>query len=136
MRVLALIPALALTACVTVPAAGPPPTGAGEATTVTWKTGTTRSERQTDRYECELAARGLGFDATEEQIADATNLVGLEQIEAFSLQCLSRKGYTIAEGRVCTADQIVRGQLLTGVDVLPPLETVRCFVPEQGGFVV
>ncbi len=70
---------------------------------------------------------GYGYDTTDPA-----------QRKVFVDRCMSNKGYSITEGRVCTANDRARGPFVVGgtTDNLPPLSSVRCFDPAAGGFVL
>ena len=136
MRILAPLSVLALLAACDVPS--PIPDEPVNFTPVVWKENTPVATRSADRQACELAALGAGPLTTQEQLAELVATTDPEQRKVFVDRCMSNKGYTLTEGRVCTARDRARGQLVLGgtVDNLPPLSQVKCFDPAAGGFVV
>ncbi len=137
---------LGLSACVVSPigqpSVDPVAVGPAQFTPVRWKTGVDFIARATDRQECEAAAVGARPGMTEEQIFELTQSITQEQFIVFVDRCLSNKGYTVTDGRVCDErDNVLsdgQAQFILGrdADFLPPLSSVRCFDPERGGFVV
>lgn len=136
MRLIALaLPLIALAACDVAPmgASNEP----ANFTPVIWKTNTPVATRAADREACELAALGVTPNTTPEDLQELIAIADPEQRKRFVDSCMSNKGYTVTEGRVCTAADRSRGQLMVGstMDDLPPLSAVRCFDPQAGGFV-
>ncbi|MEM8786720.1 MAG: hypothetical protein AAGE76_00505 [Pseudomonadota bacterium] len=107
-------------------------------TPVIWKTDTPAAARRQDRLACNLSAIGASPFATPEEIAALDARVDPGAKTSFVNRCMANKGYTLAEGRVCSAGDRARGQLVFGanLDSLPPLDSVRCFDPAAGGFIL
>ncbi|WP_112323343.1 hypothetical protein [Oceanibium sediminis] len=109
-------------------------------TPVIWKENTPVATRAADQQACYLAAVGAGPFTTQEELAELVALADqdVNRKKAFVDRCMSNKGYTVTEGRVCTARDRARGRLVQGsaTDNLPPLSSVSCFDPQAGGFVV
>ena len=107
-------------------------------TPVIWKTQTPAQVRATDRQQCELAAIGASPFSSQAEIQERAASVDPAQRKRFVDRCMSNKGYTVTQGRVCTSSDLRAGQFVrgAGLDDLPPLNRVRCFDPAAGGFVV
>lgn len=136
MRIYGALAILGLVAACDV--AAPIPDEPASFTPVVWKENTPVATRAADRQACELAALGAGPLTTQEQLAELVATTDPSQRKVFVDRCMSNKGYTVTEGRVCTARDRARGQLVIGgsMDALPPLSQVSCFDPAAGGFVI
>ena len=104
-------------------------------TPVTWKENTPRIVRLYDINECETLGRGVAPNASPDEIAAATAAMDPKQIAANVTLCLQDKGYLVTEKPVCQPDDFARGEFQSGVDVLPPLDSVVCMDPVNRGFV-
>lgn len=138
MRILALAPViLALAAC-DMPMTGMQGGGsrANVATTpFTWKANTPLATRGYDINQCELAGRGLGIEASQAEIAEASARLDDGTIAARVRSCLQTKGYTLTEKPVCSTTDYARGNFIRRPEVLPPLESIICVDPAAGGFI-
>ncbi len=139
-KISAVLAILALAGCEvptktsTTPA--PEATGPVATTPFTWKGNTPRATRATDIYECEVAGRGLPPTATPEMIEAATAVTDPADVAVFVSRCLANKGYVQTELPVCTSNDYLAGEFMQGMDVLPPLERIRCLDPVARGMIV
>ncbi|MSU92163.1 hypothetical protein GE300_21755 [Rhodobacteraceae bacterium 2CG4] len=125
---------LTVAACATPPVLQAPSQQPPVATTpFTYKANTPLVTRAYDINECELSGRGLPPNATQAEIADATAGTDPAQVASFVQRCLSNKGYTVTELPVCRQADFSRGTLVVRPNVQPPLDSIICLDPSQGG---
>jgi len=133
-QILRTIPVLlTVAACATPPVMQTPSQEPVAMTPFTYKANTPLVTRAYDINECELSGRGLPPDATQAQIAAASASSDPAQVEAFVKRCLSNKGYTVTELPVCQPSDYERGTLVVRPNVQPPLASIICLDPSQGG---
>lgn len=139
MRVIAISAVIALLSGCAVPTVAPiEPAAPTQFTPVRWKENTPRAQRAQDTRECELASVGLDFRASEEEVFARSQQISQAQLITFVDRCMANKGYEVTDKRVCTAADLRSGTFVSGasIDALPPLSSVRCMSPNEGGFVV